>query len=162
MPVFLLNEDIVFPDTSQAEPDGLLAIGGDLSPERLLLAYKKGIFPWFDEEDPILWWSPSPRFALKPQEIKVAKSMRPLLNKEAFEFTVNKSFEEVITNCKTAPRKEQDGTWITPNMLNAYTQLHNEGWAHSFEVWQNEKLVGGLYGVIIGHTFFGESDSASL
>lgn len=157
MPIFLLNEDLVFPDTAQAEPDGMLAIGGDLSPERLLLAYQNGIFPWFNEDDPIMWWSPSPRFVLKPNEVKVSKSMRPLLNKGAFEFTVNKDFEGVIENCKNTNRNNQEGTWITNEMKKAYLQLHHLGWAHSFESWKNGVLFGGLYGIAIGKSFFGES-----
>jgi len=141
---------------SDALPDGLLAIGGDLSPERLLKGYRKGIFPWFDGEIP-LWWSPDPRFVLFPDELKVSKSMKVLLKRKAFNFTVNKAFNEVIKACKEKERADQDGTWITDEVEYAYNRLHKMGYAHSAEVWLNGELAGGLYGVRIGCLFFGES-----
>lgn len=156
MPLFALNEDIWFPSVEEAMPDGLLAIGGDLSAERLLLAYKKGIFPWYDGNTP-LWWSPNPRFVLFPDELKISKSMKTILKKNIFDFTVNKDFKTVIENCKTLPRKDQEGTWIKEEVKAAYVKLHESGDAHSVETWHNGKLVGGLYGVKLGKIFFGES-----
>lgn len=144
-----------------AEPDGLLAIGGDLRPERLLLAYRSGIFPWYNRK-PILWWSPDPRFVLYPAEVKVSHSMKQLLKKDTFRISFNEAFESVIDHCRTTPREGQDGTWITRDMLRAYTTLHKQGLAMSVECWQNEVLVGGLYGVKIGRCFFGESMFASV
>lgn len=157
MPVFLLTDKLQFPDPRLAEEDGLLAVGGDLSPKRLLLAYENGIFPWFGEEDEIMWWSPNPRFILYPDALKVSKSMNQLLKKNAFEFTINTAFEAVITQCKTIKRQGQPGTWITDEMKNAYIQLHQMGFAHSAEVWHEGELTGGLYGVRLGKIFFGES-----
>jgi leucyl/phenylalanyl-tRNA--protein transferase len=157
MPVFQLQKECVFPDPSYAEPEGLLAVGGDLSAERLLTAYATGIFPWFSEEDPILWWSPDPRCVIYPSEVKVSKSMRQVFRKEAFSCTLDHDFGTVIRNCKKTPRKEQDGTWITSDMVKAYEALHKLGYAHSVEVWQDGKIVGGLYGISLGGTFFGES-----
>jgi len=136
--------------------DGLLAMGGDLRTDRLLLAYRKGIFPWFDGDMP-LWWCPDPRFILLPQEIKVSKSMQQLLKRRTFDYTVNKAFAQVIGHCKNKQRKGQDGTWITNEVEAAYIQLHKLGFAHSAEVWQNGTLVGGLYGIRMGQVFFGES-----
>ena len=156
MPLFALDKQITFPPVHLSEPDGLLAVGGDLSTERLLMAYRSGIFPWYEGEH-ILWWCPDPRFILFPDELKVSKSMKVLLKRQVFEFTINKAFTEVINNCKTIPRKEQDGTWITDDVKKAYTRLHQLGFAHSAEVWQNGLLVGGLYGVRLGRIFFGES-----
>lgn len=156
MPLFALEKDLVFPPVHLAEPDGLLAIGGDLSQERLLLAYRNGIFPWY-EGDHILWWCPHPRFVLFPNELKVSKSMQQLLKRQAFTFTVNKAFTAVIDNCKTIERPGQSGTWITPAVKDAYTKLHYAGYAHSAEVWQGDELVGGLYGIRMGKVFFGES-----
>lgn len=158
MPLLLpiLDKNLWFPPTSNALEDGLLAIGGDLSTERLLLAYKNGIFPWYDGEVP-LWWCPNPRFVLFPHKLYVSKSMRRLLNQQAFTFTINKAFKEVIHCCKEVHRKGQQGTWIDNNMEAAYIQLHQLGYAHSAEVWQNNQLVGGLYGVRLGKIFFGES-----
>ncbi len=155
--MFLLNNDLVFPPLNMADEDGLLAIGGDLSTERLLLAYQSGIFPWYNEDEPICWWSPDPRFVLFPDELKVSSSMRTVLNNGKFRFTSNRAFTEVIQNCKTAPRKGQDGTWISPAMQKAYTILHEMGYAHSAETWMDGELVGGLYGVRLGRMFFGES-----
>lgn len=156
MAIFALSDELIFPPVHLAEPDGLLAIGGDLSPERLLLAYRSGIFPWYDKP-PILWWSPDPRFVLFPDELKISKSMKPLLNREAFQFTTNKAFSQVMQYCKNVPRAGQDGTWINDEVIAAYTKLHEMGYAHSAEVWQNGELAGGLYGIKLGNVFFGES-----
>ncbi|MBE7169511.1 MAG: leucyl/phenylalanyl-tRNA--protein transferase [Williamsia sp.] len=156
MPLFHLSKKLLFPPVQLAEPDGLLAIGGDLSTERLLLAYQNGIFPWYDGPE-ILWWCPDPRFVLLPDELQVSKSMRQLLKREAFDFTVNQAFESVISHCKTVSRKDQDGTWISPEVKAAYIRLHQLGYAHSAEAWHEGELVGGLYGVRIGKVFFGES-----
>lgn len=156
MPIFALDNELSFPPVHLAEPDGLLAMGGDLSPERLRLAYRNGIFPWY-EGDTILWWCPHPRFVLFPDELKISKSIKPLLNRNEFQFTVNKDFASVIHHCKNTHRPGQDGTWITDYVEKAYTQLHKMGIAHSAEVWKDEKLVGGLYGIRMGKVFFGES-----
>jgi leucyl/phenylalanyl-tRNA--protein transferase len=152
-----LTDKLYFPSVTQADKHGLLAIGGDLSPERLLLAYRSGIFPWFDQHDPILWWSPPKRMVLFFDELKVSKSMRQLLNRGTFKITFNQNFREVITACKQINREGQDGTWITDDMLEAYCKLHELGVAKSIEVWQHERIVGGLYGVDLGHIFCGES-----
>lgn len=159
MPVFWLSEDhITFPHPGLANEDGILAIGGDLSVERLLHAYQIGLFPWFNPEDPILWWSPDPRFVLFPEELKIAKSMRPYFNQNKFTCTFDTQFEQVIRNCKDQWRKGQGGgTWISEEMIHAYQKLHEQGYAHSCEVWQGDELVGGLYGVSLGKVFFGES-----
>jgi leucyl/phenylalanyl-tRNA--protein transferase len=158
MPLFLLSdEELSFPPASLAPPEGLLALGGDLSPERLLLAYRHGIFPWYNEDEPILWWSPDPRFVLFPSELKVSKSMRPYFNQGKFTVTYDRCFEEVMHSCGEINRKGQDGTWISPDMIEAYTRLHSQGFAHSVEVWQQGTLVGGLYGIALGKVFFGES-----
>ena len=159
MPVFLLSQDhIGFPDPKLANEDGLLAVGGELTSEWLLLAYRMGIFPWFNEKDPILWWSPDPRFVLFPDELKVAKSMRPYFNQRKFDITLDRDFRTVIKNCRGLRRKGQrGGTWITPEMLEAYCKLHEQGYAHSVEVWDGGELVGGLYGIALGKIFFGES-----
>lgn len=156
MPLFVIDKELAFPPIHLAEPDGLLGIGGDLSTERLLLAYRNGIFPWYVGEH-ILWWCPDPRFVLFPEELKVSRSMKQVLKKNDFSFTINKAFEDVINNCKTTPRKEQEGTWITDEIKKAYTHMHKKGFAHSAEVWKEEKLVGGLYGIKLGKVFFGES-----
>jgi leucyl/phenylalanyl-tRNA---protein transferase len=156
MPLFALNKELIFPPVHLAEPDGLLAMGGDLSIERLLVAYRKGIFPWFDGDTP-LWWCPDPRFVLFPAELKISKSMKQLFKKEAFRFTINMAFTEVINNCKTTARKDQDGTWITNEVKEAYIQLHKLGYAHSAEVWLDNELAGGCYGIRLGNVFFGES-----
>ncbi|MDB5131558.1 MAG: Leucyl/phenylalanyl-tRNA--protein transferase [Mucilaginibacter sp.] len=155
--IFRLDERLLFPDPELAEPDGLLAVGGDLSTERLLLAYQNGIFPWYGDDTPILWYSPHERFVLFPAELKVSKSMRQLLRSDTFRITVDTSFEKVITACSSINRNGQDGTWITKEMKAAYIKLHNEGFAHSVEVWHQNNLVGGLYGVKIGAVFCGES-----
>jgi leucyl/phenylalanyl-tRNA--protein transferase len=156
MALFALDNELLFPPVHLAEPDGLLAIGGDLSTERLLLAYRNGIFPWYEGEH-ILWWCPDPRFILIPDQLRVSKSMRQLLRRNAFTFTVNKAFTSVISSCKPINRRGQDGTWITDGIREAYTRLHEAGYAHSAEVWYNDELVGGLYGVRLGKVFFGES-----
>lgn len=156
MPLFALDKILHFPPVHLAEPDGLLAVGGDLSQERLLLAYRLGIFPWYEGKH-ILWWCPDPRFVLFPNELKVSKSMQQLLRREAFTFTVNKAFKAVIHQCKSIKRRGQTGTWITPAVEEAYTGLHKAGHAHSAEVWQDGELVGGLYGIRMGKVFFGES-----
>jgi leucyl/phenylalanyl-tRNA--protein transferase len=156
MPIFALDKTIAFPPVHLSEPDGLLAIGGDLSRERLLLAYRNGIFPWYEGED-ILWWCPDPRFVLFPDELKVSKTMKTLMRKEEFRFTINQAFEDVIRKCKTVSRRGQDGTWISDDVRRAYTSLHVDGYAHSAETWFNGELVGGLYGIKMGRIFFGES-----
>jgi len=150
-----------FPPTHLASREGLLAIGGDLSPERLLLAYRNGIFPWYEGED-ILWWSPDPRFVLFPSEIKISKSVKPLLNRNAFDFTINKAFKEVIGRCKKIYRPGQEGTWITDEVEEAFVTMHKLGYAHSAEVWRNNELVGGVYGLKLGNVFFGESMFSDL
>ncbi len=156
MPLFALDAELKFPPAHLAEPDGLLALGGDLSPERLLLAYKSGIFPWYEGED-ILWWCPNPRFILLPKELKINKAINPLLKRNEFEFTINKAFKDVINQCKEIKRPGQESTWITDEVERAYSKLHELGYAHSAEVWKDEKLVGGLYGIRLGKVFFGES-----
>lgn len=156
MALSILDHTPTFPPVEEADEDGLLAMGGDLSVERLLHAYQKGIFPWYEGDVP-LWWCPDPRFVLFPDELKVSKSMQQLLKKNTFEFSINKAFEEVIHQCKTTYRQGQQGTWITDEVKYAYTQLHYLGYAHSAEVWLNETLVGGLYGIRLGKVFFGES-----
>ncbi len=156
-PLFFLNDRLEFPPLETANEDGLLAVGGDLSPERLLLAYKKGIFPWFNEDALILWWSPDPRMVLYPQKLKVSKSMRKVLKSNQFKVTQNTCFRAVIEQCAQLVRKGQEGTWITPKMIDAYCTLHEKGFAKSYEVWQKDKLVGGLYGIDLGHVFCGES-----
>ncbi|MDJ0646069.1 MAG: leucyl/phenylalanyl-tRNA--protein transferase [Flavobacteriaceae bacterium] len=170
--MYWLSEELWFPPVETATPEGILALGGDLSIERLQLAYKSGIFPWFSEGDPIVWYSPDPRMVLFPDELKISKSMRQILRKEEFTVTFNKNFKDVIENCKVIARKGQAGTWITEEMKAAYIELHKIGWAKSVEVWrlfetseigskqkaQNEKdLIGGLYGVDLGTVFCGES-----
>jgi leucyl/phenylalanyl-tRNA--protein transferase len=153
-----LNNDLVFPDVSLASKEGIVAIGGDLSTERLLLAYKSGIFPWFDDEEPLVWWSPDPRFVLFPKHLKVSKSMKQVLSNSDFEITINKDFETVINHCSRIKRDGQKGTWITQNMKEAYTKLHELGYATSVEVWLDKELVGGLYGIDLNNgVFCGES-----
>lgn len=152
-----LSETLYFPDVNQANRDGILAIGGDLSPKRLQLAYKSGIFPWFEVGDPILWWSPNPRMVLFLEELKISKSMRNVLNKGEFSVTFNQNFRDVISYCQKVKRDCQNGTWITNDMIEAYCKLNDLGIAKSVEVWQDDILVGGLYGVDLGHIFCGES-----
>ena len=156
MPIYQLTDEIMFPNPELAEEDGLLAIGGDLRWERLLLAYSNGIFPWYNEYDPILWWCPKPRFIIKPNEVKISKSMKRVFNKGEFKVTFNNDFEGVISKCKEL-RENKEGTWITDDMKQAYINLFNKGFALSVEVYKGDKLVGGLYGVNIGRCFFGES-----
>ena len=155
--MFILNAELNFPPVEETGEDGLLAIGGDLSEGRLLLAYRSGIFPWYNEDEPICWWSPDPRFVLYPHELKVSSSMKTVLQNGKFRFTINRAFDEVIKHCKTTSRDGQSGTWISPAMITAYTHLNVSGYAHSAEAWLNGKLVGGLYGVRLGNVFFGES-----
>jgi leucyl/phenylalanyl-tRNA--protein transferase len=155
--IFRLDERLLFPEPDLAEPDGLLAVGGDLSTQRLLLAYQNGIFPWYSDDSPILWYSPHKRFVLYPPELKVSKSMRQILRSGRFKVTSNTCFAQVIKACSNAPREGQDGTWITDDMQVAYIKLHAEGYAHSIEVWEQNELVGGLYGVWVGAVFCGES-----
>ena len=156
MPIYRLTEDLIFPHPSLANSDGLLAAYGDLSPERLLFAYCNGIFPWYSEGEPILWWSPDPRFILYPKDIKISHSMKKILKKNTFKITYNTCFKDVIANCANV-RKDTTGTWITDEMIEAYCTLHELNFAHSIEAWYENKLVGGLYGLIIGKCFFGES-----
>jgi len=156
------EDEIYFPDHTYADENGILALGGDLSPKRLILAYRNGIFPWFNEEDPIIWWSPDPRFVLYPKDLKVSKSMRKVLQKEEFQFTFDTDFGAVVQNCQEVKRNKQNGTWITNDMHEAYVKMHELGFAHSVEVWQNGELVGGLYGVSFGKCFFGESMFAKV
>ncbi|PNQ75061.1 leucyl/phenylalanyl-tRNA--protein transferase [Hanstruepera neustonica] len=154
----ILGTEIAFPNPRLTDENGLLAIGGDLSVERLLIAYKMGIFPWFNDDEPILWWSPDPRFVLFPGKLKVSKSMKQVLRNSDFEVTVNQEFEEVISECSKIKRNGQGGTWITSGMIEAYSELHHMGFAKSVEVWLEGKLVGGLYGVDLGNgVFCGES-----
>jgi leucyl/phenylalanyl-tRNA--protein transferase len=155
--IFRLDNSLLFPDPNFAEPDGLLAIGGDLSVNRLLLAYSIGIFPWYNEGEPIYWYSPHERFVLFPEDLKISTSMRRIIKQEKFNITFNQNFNQVIEICSAIKRKGQNGTWITNKMKTAYINLHKEGHAHSVEVWENDKLVGGLYGVAINKVFCGES-----
>ncbi|MBS4042749.1 MAG: leucyl/phenylalanyl-tRNA--protein transferase [Chitinophagaceae bacterium] len=156
MSVAVLDNKLWFPKPDEALSDGLLAIGGDISVERLLLAYKNGIFPWYDGDLP-LWWHPNPRFVLFPEEIKISKSLLSSLKKNQFQFKVNTAFVDVITHCKNISRPSQDGTWINDEFIKVYHQLHEKGIAHSAEAWLNNELVGGLYGIKMGNIFFGES-----
>ena len=155
--MFLLTKELFFPPTEMADEEGLLALGGDLGTERLLLAYRSGIFPWYNEDEPICWWSPDPRFVLYPDELKVTSSMKTVLQNGKYRFTTNRAFSQVIQNCKMVSRKGQDGTWISPVMQQAYTTLHELGYAHSAEAWLDGELIGGLYGIRLGNLFFGES-----
>ncbi|WP_396188640.1 leucyl/phenylalanyl-tRNA--protein transferase [Flavobacterium sp.] len=155
--MYFLSKELYFPPSTQTSPEGILAIGGDLSPERLLLAYQNGIFPWFNEDEPILWWCPEDRMVLFFEDLKISKSMRNIINQKKFNITFNTAFREVITHCKKAFRKGQEGTWITNEMVEAYCKLNTLGIAKSVEVWQNNQLVGGLYGIDLGHVFCGES-----
>lgn len=156
--MYFLNHELKFPNVTESSQDGLLAIGGDLSIERLLLAYKNGIFPWYEVDEPLLWWSPNPRFVLFPDKLKVSKSLRQVMRNTDFEITINKDFKSVIRACAEAKRLGQSGTWITENMIEAYVKLFKLGYARSVEVWQDQQLVGGLYGVDLGNKVFcGES-----
>lgn len=157
MPIFELTKDITFPDPELADPSGIIAIGGDLQPGRLLQAYRMGIFPWFNEYDPLVWWSPDPRTVLYPAEVKISHSMRKILRDKVFRVTFDNNFEAVIKCCREQKRPGQRGTWITEDILKAYVRLHHLGYAHSVEVWKDEDLAGGLYGVSLGRMFAGES-----
>ncbi|MGB5362233.1 MAG: leucyl/phenylalanyl-tRNA--protein transferase, partial [Aureibaculum sp.] len=155
--MFFLTDEIWFPPVHTASPEGILAVGGDLSIKRLLLAYQNGIFPWFNEDDPIVWYCPNTRMVLFPDKLKVSKSMQQLIKKDKFKVTFNTAFKEVVSNCKNINRKEAKGTWITDEMEKAYNNLHQQGYAKSVEVWLDGKLAGGLYGVDLGKVFCGES-----
>ena len=155
--MYFVTKALYFPPVETANAEGIIAIGGDLSPERLLLAYKSGIFPWYEEGDPLLWWSPNPRMVLFLNDLVVSKSMRNIINKNIFTVTFNQNFREVISNCRSVKRNGQTGTWITDEMVEAYCKLYELGIAKSVEVWQNNELVGGLYGIDLGHIFCGES-----
>jgi leucyl/phenylalanyl-tRNA--protein transferase len=157
VPVFLLSDTIGFPPPHLASKEGLLAVGGDLGIKRLILAYRMGIFPWFSDGDPILWWSPDPRLVLYPSEIKISKSLKKIIKKNVFNVTMDLAFDEVINQCAQVRLQKNQGTWIVKDMIDAYCELHKSGYAHSVEVWQQEELVGGLYGVSLGKCFFGES-----
>jgi len=151
---FLLDD--IFPPVENADENGLLAVGGNLDPSTLLNAYCKGIFPWFNEDEPILWWSPDPRIVLYPANVNISKSMKQVLKKNIFTYTINKAFDKVIDSCREQRQKEE-GTWISPGIVEAYIALHKDGHAHSYEVWMENELVGGLYGIEMGKCFFGES-----
>lgn len=153
----ILGKEIAFPPVDTAGEEGVVAIGGDLETERLLLAYRNGIFPWYNQDEPIIWWSPDPRFVLFPGDLKISKSMQTVIRSGSFRFTINRAFYQVIQHCKTISRKDQEGTWITPAVQKAYGILHTLGYAHSAEAWVNGELAGGLYGVRMGNVFFGES-----
>ncbi len=155
--MYYVSESLFFPPVSEANADGILAVGGDLSPERLQLAYNSGIFPWFEQGEPILWWSPNPRMVLFLDELVVSKSMRNIRNRNIFKVTFNQNFRDVISNCQNIKREGQNGTWITNDMIEAYSKLHELGVAKSVEVWQDDILVGGLYGIDLGTVFCGES-----
>jgi leucyl/phenylalanyl-tRNA--protein transferase len=155
--MYFLTKELFFPSVEEASPEGVVAIGGDLSVERIQLAYEKGIFPWFDEGNPILWWAPPKRMVVNPNEYKISKSIRNIINRDSFKVTMNQNFEAVISNCQQIERECQEGTWISDDIIQSYIQLHKLGKAISFEVWQNSELVGGLYGVDLGHVFCGES-----
>lgn len=157
MPLFKLTNELIFPNPELSLKDGLLAVGGDLSMERLLLAYKNGIFPWYDDQSPILWWSPNPRMVLFPKKLIVSKSLWQVIRQKKFEVKVDENFASVVKSCATVPRVDQPGTWITDEMMQAYIDLHENGFAHSFETYFEGQLVGGLYGVSLGRVFFGES-----
>lgn len=157
MPVYKLTKKLIFPPPERAADDGLLAIGGDLSVERLVLAYSMGIFPWYSDKYPLLWWSPDPRLVIFPKELKVSRSLRQTIKKGIYRVTTNAAFEDVIRNCATVTRKGEGGTWITDDMIEAYIRLHKAGYAHSVESWDGDELAGGFYGVMMGKAFFGES-----
>ena len=157
MPVFRLDERLVFPPAEMADDNGVIAVGGDLRPERLILAYSMGIFPWYSEGLPIIWHSPDPRLVLLAEEIHVSRSLRKAMRKKPYEIRFDSAFDQVITACAQTPRSDQDGTWIVDEMVDAYIHLHELGFAHSVEAWRGNELVGGLYGVSLGAAFFGES-----
>ena len=155
--MYRLTDALLFPSPEQASAEGIVAVGGDLQPERVMLAYRKGIFPWFDSDDFLLWWSPDPRMVLFPDQLKISKSMRTVLRKKRFEVTFNKAFDQVVEACAKVKRFGQNGTWITPGLMEVYSTLHTQGHAHSVEVWEEGSLVGGLYGIDLGTVFCGES-----
>ena len=155
--MYRLTDALLFPSPEQASPEGIVAVGGDLLPERVMLAYRKGIFPWFESDDFLLWWSPDPRMVLFPDRLKISKSMRTVLRKKQFEVTFNKAFDQVVEACAKVKRFGQNGTWITPGLMEVYSTLHIQGHAHSVEVWEEGSLVGGLYGIDLGTVFCGES-----
>ncbi len=157
MVVYYLPQEPIFPDPLMEDVDDIVAIGGNLSPETIIIAYKKGIFPWYDETSPILWWSPDPRLVLFPNELHIQKRLRRLIRQKKFHIGINTAFEEVIHLCAAIRREKGEGTWLTPEMIEAYTNLHHLGYAHSVETWYEGKLVGGLYGISLGSVFFGES-----
>ena len=157
MPVYQLSEDLVFPSPHLASKEGLLAVGGDLTRSRLLLAYSLGIFPWYSENEPILWWSPDPRFVLYPDELKISRSLSKVIKKGAYTVTIDHAFKQVISECARVRLENQEGTWIADEMVEAYCDLHESGFAHSVEAWEGDHLAGGLYGVSLGLCFFGES-----
>ena len=155
--MYRLTDALLFPSPEQASAEGIVAVGGDLQPERVMLAYRKGIFPWFESDDFLLWWSPDPRRVLFPDQLKISKSMRTVLRKKRFEVTFNKAFDQVVEACAKVKRFGQNGTWITPGLMEVYSTLHTQGHAHSVEVWEEGSLVGGLYGIDLGTVFCGES-----
>ena len=155
--MYRLTDALLFPSPEQASDEGIVAVGGDLKPERVMLAYRKGIFPWFESDDFLLWWSPDPRMVLFPDQVKISKSMRAVLRKKQFEVTFNKAFDVVVEACAKVKRFGQNGTWITPGLMEVYSTLHTQGHAHSVEVWEEGVLVGGLYGIDLGTVFCGES-----
>ncbi len=157
MPVYALDDELIFPHPVFHEPDGLLAVGGDLSPERLLLAYRWGIFPWYHEGQPLLWWWTIPRLMMRPDEVHITHSLQQTIRKQTYQVTMDQQFDEVIHRCRAIRRKGQDGTWITSQMIDAYVELFRRGFAHSVEVWEGSALVGGLYGILYGKIFSGES-----
>jgi leucyl/phenylalanyl-tRNA--protein transferase len=157
MAVFRLTDEIAFPPPEYADEDGLLAVGGDLSEQRLLLAYAMGIFPWYSEDSPILWWSPNPRLILIPGELKMSRSLKQTIKKGVYEVTMDRAFDTVVRSCAEVHRKKDGETWITQDMVHAYRNLHDSGICHSVESWYRGELVGGLYGVAVGGAFFGES-----
>lgn len=155
--MYFLTPELYFPPATETSPEGIIAVGGDLSPERLILAYQNGIFPWYDSDEPKLWWCPEERMVLFFENLRITKSMRKILIKKEFQVTFNTAFRDVISNCQKTPRKEQNGTWISDEIVEAYCKLHDLGHAKSVEVWQNNELVGGLYGIDLGDVFCGES-----
>ena len=157
MPVYQLSDDLIFPSPYLASKEGLLAIGGDLSPKRLLLAYSNGIFPWYSEGEPILWWSPDPRLVLYPAELNVSRSLKKVLKQDIFKVTLDRAFQDVIAECARVRLENHEGTWIVDDMVQAYCRLYESGFAHSIEAWHDNRLAGGLYGVSLGKCFFGES-----
>ncbi len=157
MPVFSLDEALIFPHPVLREPDGLMAVGGDLSPQRLLLAYRWGIFPWYHSDQPVLWWWLAPRLMVRPQSVHISRSLHRILKQNRFRLTINQDFNGVIRHCSTIERKGQESTWIVPDMIRAYQALHDMGHAHSVEVYEDDTLAGGIYGIMLGRIFFGES-----